>query len=99
MGTAIIGIIQIFGVIGGISGTVDIYTPQYSENEQIHQDIYDYFQKVSNINDIKSHNSTVVNIADTIIQNAMEFVMIVTSILMGVVFILTFRLNDKKIKK
>ena len=61
--------------------------------------IYDYFQKVGNINDNKSHNSTVVNIADTIIQNAMEFVMIVTSILMGVVFILTFRLNDKKIKK
>ena len=99
MGTAIIGIILILGVVGGIANGVDTYAPEYSENEQVHQDIFDYFEKVGNVDDIKSENSTVINIADTIIQDSMAFVMLVTAALMAIVFVLTFRLNDKKIKK
>ena len=99
MGTAIIGIILILGVVGGIANGVDTYAPEYSENEQVHQDIFDYFEKVGNIDDIKSENSTVINIADTVIQDSMAFVMLVTAALMAIVFVLTFRLNDKKIKK
>ena len=49
MGTAIIGIILILRVIGVISDAVNIYAPQYSGDEQFHQDVYDYFQKVGNI--------------------------------------------------
>ena len=99
MGTAIIGIILILGVMGGIANGVDTYAPEYSGNEQVHQDIFDYFEKVGNVDDIKSENSTVINIADTVIQDSMEFVMLVTAILMAIVFVLTFKLNDKKIKK
>ena len=99
LGTAIIGIILILGVIGGIYTAVDIYAPEHSGDEQYHQDVYDYFQKVGNINEVKAENSTVVNIVDTIIQNAMAFVMQVTAIIMGIVFVLTFRLQDKHIKK
>ena len=99
MGTAIIGIILILGVVGGIANGVDTYAPEYSENEQVHQDIFDYFEKVGNVDDIKSENSTVINIADTVIQDSMAFVMLVTATLMAIVFVLTFRLNDKKIKK
>ena len=99
MGTAIIGIILILGVMGGIANGVDTYVPEYSGNEQVHQDIFDYFEKVGNVDEIKTENSTVVNIADTVIQDSMEFVMLVTAILMAIVFVLTFRLNDKKIKK
>ena len=99
MGTAIIGIILILGVIGGISTAVDIYAPEHSADEQLHQDIYDYFQKVGNMDEISSQNSTVVNVANTTIQEAMGFVMIVTAILMVFIFVLTFRLNDKKIRK
>ena len=99
MGTAIIGIILILGVMGGIANGVDTYAPEYSGNEQVHQDIFDYFEKVCNVDEIKTENSTVVNIADTVIQDSMEFVMLVTAILMAIVFVLTFRLNDKKIKK
>ena len=99
MGTAIIGIILILGVMGGIANGVDAYAPEYSGNEQVHQDIFDYFEKVGNIDEIKTENSTVVNIADTVIQDSMEFVMLVTAILMAIVFVLTFKLNDKKIKK
>ena len=99
MGTAIIGVILILGVIGGIANGVDTYAPEYSGNEQVHQDIFDYFEKVGNVDEIKSENSTVISIADTVIQDSMEFVMLVTAILMAIVFVLTFKLNDKKIKK
>ncbi len=99
MGTAIIGVILILGVMGGIANGVDTYAPEYSGNEQVHQDIFDYFEKVGNVDDIKSENSTVINIADTVIQDSMAFVMLVTATLMAIVFVLTFRLKDKKIKK
>ena len=99
MGTAIIGIILILGVIGVINDAVDIYAPQYSGDEQFHQDVYDYFQKVGNIDEIKSQDSIIVNAADTIIQDAMGFVMLVTAILMGIVLILILRLQDPNIKK
>ena len=98
MGTAIIGVILILGVIGGIIDAVDIYAPQYSENDHIHQDIYNYFQKMGNIDELKSQESIVIAAADIIVQNAMGFVMIVTTILMGVVFALTLRLDDTRIK-
>ena len=99
MGTAIIGIILILGVMGGIANGVDTYAPEYSGNEQVHQDIFDYFEKVGNVDEIKSENSTVINIADTVIQDSMAFIMLVTAALMAIVFVLTFRLKDKKIKK
>ena len=99
MGTAIIGVILILGVMGGIANGVDTYAPEYSGNEQVHQDIFDYFEKVGNVDEIKSENSTVISIADTVIQDAMAFVMLVTASLMAIVFVLTFRLKDKKIKK
>ncbi|MEE0939111.1 MFS transporter [Methanobrevibacter sp.] len=99
MGTAIIGVILILGVMGGIANGVDAYAPEYSGNEQVHQDIFDYFEKIGNVDEIKSENSTVISIADTVIQDSMEFVMLVTAILMAIVFVLTFKLNDKKIKK
>ena len=99
IGTVIIGIILILGVIGGIANGVDTYAPEYSGNEQVHQDIFDYFEKVGNVDEIKSENSTVINIADTVIQDSMAFVMLVTAALMAIVFVLTFRLKDKKIKK
>ena len=99
MGTAIIGVILILGVMGGIANGVDTYAPEYSGNEQVHQDIFDYFEKVGNVDEIKSENSTVINIADTVIQDSMAFIMLVTAALMAIVFVLTFRLKDKKIKK
>ena len=95
LGTAIIGIILILGVFGGISHAVDIYAPEYSGNETFHQEAYDYFQKVGSINEIKE-NDTIEDIVNIIIQDTMAFVMEVTAIIMGIVFILTLRLQDKK---
>jgi EmrB/QacA subfamily drug resistance transporter len=97
MGTAIIGVILILGVIGGVSHAVDIYAPDQSGNETFQLEVLDHFQKVGNLNDVKADH-TVVEIVDTILQDAMAFVMQVTAILMGIVFILTLRLQDKKVK-
>lgn len=98
MGTEIIGIILILGVFGGISHAVDIYAPEYSGNETFQLEVFNHFEKVGNINDVKEDN-TVIGIVDTIIQDAMGFVMIVTAILMAIVFVLTLRLNDIKFEK
>ena len=95
LGTAVIGIILILGVFGGISHAVDIYAPEYSGNETFHQEAYDYFQKVGSINEIKENN-TIEDIVNIIIQDTRAFVMQVTAIIMGIVFILTLRLQDKK---
>ena len=99
MGTAIIGIVLIIGIFAGISDAVDFYAPEHSDDDQFHQDIFDYFQKSGNVNMIKSQNSKVVNTANLIIQNSMGFVMVVTTILMTIVFVLTLRLNDNSIQK
>ena len=99
MGTAIIGMILILGVIGGINDAVDTYAPQYSDNMTFHQGVYEHFEKIGNINEVKAESSIVQSVVDTIIKDSMEFVMYVTAILMAVVFVLTFRLSDKEIKK
>jgi EmrB/QacA subfamily drug resistance transporter len=98
MGTAIIGIILILGVMGGISHAVDIYAPDHSGDEQFHQVVIDQFQKVNNINDLKSDH-TVVEIVNIIIQDTMAFVMQITAVIMGIVFLLTLRLQNANIKK
>ena len=96
MGTAIIGIILILGVMGGISTAVDTYAPDYSGNEQFHQEVYDYFQKLDTI---EGQDSIVVNTADIIIQNAMASVMYALAIVVVVILIITLRIKDKNIKK
>ena len=98
MGTAIIGIILILGVMGGISTAVDTYAPEHSGDEQFHLEVANYFQKVGNIDNLKD-NSTVVDIVNIIVQSTMAFVMQITAILMGIVFLLTLRLQNKKINK
>ena len=54
MGTAIIGVILILGIIGGINDAVDTYAPDYSDDQAFHEDIYDYFQSIGSINDVKA---------------------------------------------
>lgn len=46
MGTAIIGIILILRVFGGISDTVDIYAPEYSGNETFQLEVFNHFEKM-----------------------------------------------------
>ena len=99
MGTAIIGIILILGVIGGINDAVDTYAPQFSDNMTFHQDVYEHFEKIGSINEVKAENNTIQSIVDTIIKDSMQFVMYVTAALMAVIFVLTLRLSDKEIKK
>ena len=96
LGTAIIGIVLILGVMGGISTAIDTYAPDYSGDEQFHQEVYDFFQKLDTID---GQDSVVVNTADMIIQSAMASVMMVLAIVLGVILILTLRIKEKNIKK
>jgi MFS family permease len=98
MGTAIIGIILVLGIMGGVSDAVDMYVPEHSGDEAFESDVYDYFQNLDSVDAVKE-NSTVENILDTITQDAMGFIMIVTAILMAIVFVLILRLKDMKIEK
>ena len=96
LGTAIIRIILILGVMEDISTAIDTYAPHYSGYEQFHQEAYDYFQKLDTLH---GKDSIVVNTADIIIQSAMASVMMVLTIVLGDILILTLRIKDKNIKK
>ena len=98
MGTAIIGMILILGVVGGIAHAVDTYAPEFSDNQTFHEDVYNHFQKM-NVDDVKADNATVQGIVNTIVKDSMAFVMYATAIVMAIIFVLTLRLTDKKIKK
>ena len=95
MGTAIIGIILILGVMGAIGTAVDTYAPEHSGDAQFHQDVANYLQKVGNVDNLQD-NSTFVDAVNLIIQNTMAFVMQVTAVIMVIVFILTLRLQTIK---
>lgn len=41
---AIIGMILILGVVGGISHGVDDYVPEFSGNRTFHEEVYNHFQ-------------------------------------------------------
>ena len=97
MGTAIIGVILILGVMGGVSHAVDVYAPDYSGNETFQMQVLDSFQSVDTVNNAQVDH-TVVEIIDMILGDAMAFVMQITAVLMGIVFLLTLRLEDKKNK-
>jgi EmrB/QacA subfamily drug resistance transporter len=97
MGTAIIGIILILGVMGGLSTAIDMYAPEHSNDAQFFDDAAKYLQSAGTDN--ITQDSTVMNAVNVIIQEAMGFVMVVTTILMGIVFLLTLRLENIKIKQ
>lgn len=99
MGTAIIGVILILGIIGGISDAVDTYAPDHSGDQAYEKGVYEYFQSIGSINEVNAENSTVQSIVNVIIKDSMQFVMYVTAALMAVIFVLTLRLSDKEIKK
>ena len=79
-----------------ISTAVDTYAPDYSGDEQFHQEIYNHFQKLDTVD---GQDSIVVNTADIIIQNAMASVMEALAIVLGAILILTLRIKNKNIKK
>ena len=99
MGTAIIGVILILGVIGGITDGVNTYAPEHSGDQAFEKNVYNYFQSIGSINEVNAENSTVQNVVNVIIKDSMQFVMYVTAALMAIIFVLTLRLTDKEIKK
>ena len=80
--------------MGGLSTAIDMYAPEHANDAQYYNDAAEYLQAAGTDN--ITQDSTVMNAVDVIIQEAMGFVMVVTAILLGVVFIATLRLQPKK---
>ena len=78
----------------GLSTAIDMYAPDHSGNAKFFDDAAQYLQTAGT--DEITQDNTLVKAVDTIIQEAMGFVMIVTAILLAVVFIATLRLQPKK---
>ena len=66
--------------------------------KQVAQQVHKMISDGATIDDLKQ-DSTLVDVANIIIQNTMAFVMQITALIMGVVFLLTLRLKDNKIKQ
>ena len=98
MGTALIGVILILGVMGGIGTAVDTYAPGHGDDQQYIDQATNYLQKVGTIDNIKE-DSTLANAVNIIIENAMAFVLYVTAILLEAIFIATLRLQTPKKQK
>ena len=81
-----------------MSDAVDTHFHEYTGDETFELDVYDYFQNMDSFNAVQE-DSTVEDILDTIVQDTMGFVMIVSVMLMAVVFVLILRLKDMKIEK
>ena len=94
MGTALIGVILILGVMGGLSTAINIYAPGHANDPQFFDDAATYLQTAGTDN--ITQDPTLMKVVDTIIQEAMGFVMVVTAILLIVVFIVTLRLQNPK---
>jgi fucose permease len=95
MGTALIGVILILGVMGGLSTAIDMYAPDHSGDPQFYDDAANYLQTAGTMDNV-TQDSTLVKAVDTIIQEAMGFVMIVTAILLAIVFVVTLRLEKPR---
>ena len=95
MGTALIGIILILGVMGGLSTAIDMYAPDHSNDPQFYDDATSYLQTAGTMDNV-TQDSTLMNGINIIIQESMGFVMVVTAILLAIVFIITLRLQTPK---
>ena len=81
--------------MGGLSTAIDMYAPEHSNDPQFFEDAANYLQSAGTLDNI-TQDSVLMKAVDTIIQEAMGFVMIVSSLLLIVVFIVTLRLKNPK---
>ena len=100
MGTAIIGVILIIGAVGGMHDAIDTYAPNQVSNQEFHDNLKVYFEKLGNVNttELKNDNSLKEKIVSKVIQDAMALVMHVTALLLAIGGVLTLTLRDKKLR-
>lgn len=101
IGTAIIGIILILGAVGGMHQAVNIYAPEHVSNQQFHQDLHIYFEKLGHVNttELRHDYSLKAKIVSLVVQKAMAVVMYVTALLLAIGFILTLTLDDRVLRR
>lgn len=100
MGTAIIGIILIVGAVGGMHDAINTYAPDKVTNQEFHDNVQVYFEKLGNVNttELKHENNLKEKIVSKVVEDAMRLVMYVTALLLAIGGALTFTLKKQKIK-
>ena len=98
MGTAIIGCMLIVGATWGLHDAVNTYAPNQINDEQFHAESQEYLQKMGQINitELQGDTSIKEQIVNTVLTDAMKFVMSVTSAILAIGLLLTLALNDIK---
>ncbi|WP_292472551.1 MFS transporter [Methanosphaera sp.] len=98
MGTAIIGCMLIVGATWGLHDAVNTYAPNQINDEQFHAESQEYLQKMGQINITELQGNTGIKeqIVNTVLTDAMKFVMSVTSAILAIGLLLTLALNDIK---
>ena len=101
IGTAIIGIILILGAVGGMHQAVNIYAPEHVSNQQFHQDLHIYFEKLGHVNttELRHDYSLEAKIVSLVVQDTMAIVMYVTALLLAIGSILTLTLDDRVLRR
>ena len=101
IGTAIIGIILILGAVGGMHQAVNTYAPEKVSNQQFHDDLHVYFEKLGNVDtaSLRHDHSAKSEIVNFVIQKAMAIVMYVIAILLAIGLALTLTLDDKILRR
>lgn len=97
LGTAIIGTVLIFGAIQGLHSSINKYYPNQVTNQQFHNNLALYFQKLGNVNltSLKGQETITSQIVNDIIYHAMFTALDVMILLMVVGLILSFFLKEK----
>ncbi|MDO5849616.1 MAG: MFS transporter [Methanobacteriaceae archaeon] len=101
LGTAIMGIILIVGAVGGIHDAIDIYAPDKLNNQDFHDNVKIYIEKLgsSDISELPDDNSMESNIANTVIQDTMALIMWFTAFILFIGCILALSIQNDKFKK
>lgn len=86
MGTAIIGVILIIGAVGGMHDAIDTYAPDHITDEEFHDNVQTYFEKLSHVNttELKHDASLKEKIVSKVIQDAIARVMQITALLLAI---------------
>jgi EmrB/QacA subfamily drug resistance transporter len=101
MGTAVIGVILILGAISGTYTAVDQLYPDQMTNQQIKDDMTNYFEKLktTNLQEFKNQTSKASQLVNSTITTSMRWAMDGVSIFMMIGLILSLLLRPIKTKE
>lgn len=101
LGVAIMGVILIVGVVGGVHDAVNTYSQDQITNQQFDDNLNLYFEKLSNVDmpSLRGENSLESNFVNKVIQDTMALIMYVTALILIIGCILALSIKNDKFNK